>query len=100
TTGDNPMPTMTEMNSDTRQELIDRLKRIEGQARGIQKMIDDGRDCEQVMTQIAALKAATHALSGEMLEAWTIFCMSHPDRFASPEVAARKMVDLVVKNSR
>ncbi len=94
------MPTMTEMDPDTRQDLADRLKRIEGQARGIQKMIGDGRDCEQVMTQIAALKAATHALSGEMLEAWALFCMVHPDRFASPEVAARKMVDLVVKNSR
>lgn len=94
------MPTMTEMEPETQQDLADRLKRIEGQARGIQKMIADGRDCEQVMIQVAALKAAAHALSGEMLEAWALFCMTHPDRFASPQVAARKMVDLVVKNSR
>lgn len=38
--------------------LIRRLKRIEGQVRGIQKMIDEGRDCESVITQLAAVRSA------------------------------------------
>jgi DNA-binding FrmR family transcriptional regulator len=38
--------------------LIRRLKRIEGQVRGIQKMIGDGRDCESIITQLAAVRSA------------------------------------------
>ena len=38
--------------------LIRRLKRIEGQVRGIQKMIGEGRDCESVITQLAAVRSA------------------------------------------
>jgi DNA-binding FrmR family transcriptional regulator len=38
--------------------LLSRLRRIEGQARGLQRMIEDKRDCQEVVTQVAALKAA------------------------------------------
>jgi DNA-binding FrmR family transcriptional regulator len=38
--------------------LIRRLKRIEGQVRGIQKMIGDGRDCESIIIQLAAVRSA------------------------------------------
>lgn len=38
--------------------LIRRLRRIEGQVRGIQKMIGDGRDCESIITQLAAVRSA------------------------------------------
>ncbi len=40
-------------------ELLHRLKRIEGQARGIQRMILEGRSCEEIVIQLAALKEAT-----------------------------------------
>jgi len=42
----------------SRELLIRRLKRIEGQVRGIQKMIDESRDCESVITQLAAVRSA------------------------------------------
>ena len=38
--------------------LLSRLRRIEGQARGLQRMIEEKRDCQEVVTQVAALKAA------------------------------------------
>ena len=50
-----------------RRAAIVRLKRIEGQARGIARMIDEGRDCLDVLTQIAAMRAATDALATELL---------------------------------
>jgi DNA-binding FrmR family transcriptional regulator len=50
------------LTPDIREELITRLKRVEGQARGIQKMIQEERSCDEIITQIAALKAgATQA---------------------------------------
>ncbi|MCL5962316.1 MAG: metal-sensitive transcriptional regulator [Chloroflexi bacterium] len=42
----------------TKKDVSDRLKRIEGQVRGIQKMIDDERPCEDVITQLMAARSA------------------------------------------
>ena len=39
-------------------ELINRMKRIEGQARGIQRMLQEGQECEDIVIQLSAMKAA------------------------------------------
>ncbi|MFZ5633797.1 MAG: metal-sensitive transcriptional regulator [Bacillota bacterium] len=44
-------------------ELLTRLKKIEGQVRGVQKMIQDYRDCGDIVTQLAAIKAAVNRVS-------------------------------------
>lgn len=49
---------MKEMNPDLFEDLIRRMKRIEGQARGIQRMLEENEDCEQVLIQLGAMKAA------------------------------------------
>lgn len=42
----------------TRDELVVRLKRAEGQLRGVQRMLDEGAECRDVLTQLSAVKAA------------------------------------------
>ncbi len=44
-------------------ELLDRLKRIEGQARGIQRMLQEGQPCGDVIVQLAAMKAAVNKVA-------------------------------------
>ncbi len=83
-----------------RTEMIDRLKRIEGQAKGIQRMIDEGRDCVDVMNQIAAVKAAVNALSGEVLESFALRCLQHPEEFPSPQQAVEQAVRALVRAGR
>jgi DNA-binding FrmR family transcriptional regulator len=83
-----------------RTDMIDRLKRIEGQAKGIQRMIDEGRDCVDVMTQVAAVKAAVNALSGEMLECFALRCLQHPEEFPSPQEAVEQAVRALVRAGR
>jgi DNA-binding FrmR family transcriptional regulator len=83
-----------------RTDLIDRLKRIEGQAKGIQRMIDEGRDCVDVMNQVAAVKAAVTALSGEMLECFALHCLQHPEEFPSPQEAVEQAVRALVRAGR
>ncbi|HCU35427.1 MAG TPA: hypothetical protein DGT21_08190 [Armatimonadetes bacterium] len=46
------------------QHLTNRLQRIEGQVRGIQRMVADGREAEEVLIQISAVLAATRRLAG------------------------------------
>ncbi len=46
------------METEESARLINRLRRVEGQSRGLQRMIEQGRPCEEVFTQLAATKAA------------------------------------------
>ena len=56
------MPTISSLDPAARDRLVARLKRIEGQARGICAMIDEDRDCTAVLDQIASIKAAINGL--------------------------------------
>ena len=47
--------------------LIRRLRRIEGQVRGVQKMIAEGRDCESIITQLAAVRAAIESVGAMVI---------------------------------
>lgn len=51
-----------ELEPEEIKELVTRLRKVEGQVRGLQAMISEGRDCEDVVTQFAAaIKALEHA---------------------------------------
>ena len=54
--------------------LLKRLKRIEGQVRGIQKMIADGRDCESLITQLAAVRSAIDSAGALVLNNYMRLC--------------------------
>ena len=47
--------------------LVKRLKRIEGQIRGIQKMIESSRDCESIITQLGAVRSAIEGVGALVL---------------------------------
>jgi DNA-binding FrmR family transcriptional regulator len=48
----------TAPTSTTREQLLVRLRRAEGQLRGVQRMLDEDADCRDVLTQLSAVKAA------------------------------------------
>lgn len=48
------------MQTDPRKSVIARLRRIEGQVRGVQRMIEEEADCGEILNQIAAIKAAVN----------------------------------------
>lgn len=50
--------TIKTLNPALYEDLMRRMKRIEGQARGIQRMLEEGEDCEQIIIQLGAIKAA------------------------------------------
>ncbi|MGI6097824.1 MAG: metal-sensitive transcriptional regulator [Dethiobacteria bacterium] len=58
-----------------RKEIMDSLKRIEGQVRGIQKMVDERRYCVDVLTQIAAARMALARVALIILEDHTLGCV-------------------------
>jgi DNA-binding FrmR family transcriptional regulator len=56
--------------------LVKRLRRIEGQIRGLQKMIEDGRDCESIMTQLMAIRGAVEGVGTLVLNNYMQLCFT------------------------
>ena len=57
--------------------LVKRLHRIEGQVRGIERMIEDDRYCIDVLTQIAAVNTALESLAFRILDDHVRHCVAH-----------------------
>lgn len=94
------MTSVYNLDEASRAAIVNRLKRIEGQSRGIQRMVDDGRDCQEIMTQLAAMKAATHSLSAELLEQFALHCLQNRDESEPPERMVAKLVSVVSQLAR
>lgn len=66
--------------------LVKRLKRIEGQVRGIQKMIENGRDCESVVTQLAAVHSAIEGVGALLLNNYVKLCFREGAQASSASI--------------
>lgn len=69
-----------ELPEDTVDDLIKRLKRIEGQVRGVQQMLADRRDCRDVVTQISAASKALDQTGFVLVAAGLTWCLADPKR--------------------
>lgn len=69
-----------------RNALQNRLKRVEGQVRGIQKMLSEDAYCTDILTQVAAVQAALNAFNRELLETHIRTCVVQDIRSGDEEV--------------
>ena len=60
----------------TKDELLKRLRRIEGQARGITAMVEDDRYCIDVLTQISAIRSALESVAVGLLDGHVRHCVA------------------------
>ena len=58
-------------------KLLNRLKRIEGQVRGVEKMVEDDRYCMDILIQIRAIESALHNVGLEVTERHMKHCVTH-----------------------
>ena len=56
-------------------DLTDRLKRIEGQVRGVQRMVDEGRDCRAILNQLTAVRSAAYQVSLLLVRDYATQCL-------------------------
>lgn len=63
-------------------DLLKRLRRIEGQIRGIQQMLTDGRECRDVVTQISAASKALDQAGFKLVASGLTYCLTHPEQAA------------------
>ena len=77
-------------------DLSDRMRRIEGQARGIHRMLAEDRDCLEILTQLASLRSATYNAGVALTEHYATQCIRDADQRSSDE-AVRVLVDVLLR---
>ena len=87
---------MTELPA-SRKDLIIRLKKIEGQIRGIQNMVSSERECTDVLMQLAAVRSAVESVAVIVLNNFTHLCMTE-DKY-DPNVDIARAVAMWVGSS-
>ena len=61
-------------SSSAKTDILKRVRRLEGQARGIAKMIEDDRDCGEILQQLAAVRSAAHQATVALVRVYTSEC--------------------------
>ena len=74
-------------NLDTKNKLIKRLRRIEGQVRGIQTMLEEERDCREIMQQLSAASSAIKSTSRTFFHDYGTICLTEMDGKKSDQKA-------------
>ena len=72
-----------DLPEETISDLIRRLRRVEGQVRGLQQMLADGRDCREVVTQLSAANKALEQVGFNLVAAGLTWCLEDPERSAA-----------------
>lgn len=80
--------------------LVKRLHRIEGQVRGIERMVEQDRYCIDVLTQIAAANTALESLALEILNEHVNHCVAGALESGDKEIAAQKSLELLAAVQR
>ena len=81
---------------------LKRLKRIEGQVRGLQRMVEEGRYCADVLTQVSSVQEALRSVSRELLRNHLKHCATLAIRAGGERADAMydELVDLMVRQVR
>jgi DNA-binding FrmR family transcriptional regulator len=86
---------MKPMRKEIKASCLKRLKRIEGQIRGLAGMVEDDRYCIDVVTQIAAAKAALRRVEEEILRDHVAHCVEHAIVSGDKADQRRKIAELM-----
>ena len=88
----------TEINSlEYKNDILKRLNRIEGQVKGIQKMIQAEKPCGDILTQVSAVRAATTKVGSLLLEKYSKDCLLNSLNSEDKEKSLENLLDTIQK---
>lgn len=82
------------MDEKTKSSTLKRLSRIEGQVRGLSRMVDEDRYCIDVVTQISAVRAALRRAEEEVLREHVAHCVEHAIASGDSQQQREKVAEL------
>lgn len=74
-----------------RKDIINRLRRIEGQVKGIQGMLDKNVCCDDILVQVAAIRSAINKVGGLLIENYATNCL-HIEKDGDNEAQLKKLI--------
>lgn len=83
------------VDPDIKQSVVHRLRRIEGQVRGLQRMVEEERYCADIMTQIASVQEALRGAGLALLQNHLRYCATAAIRSGDPAQAEAMYAELV-----
>jgi DNA-binding FrmR family transcriptional regulator len=86
---------MASMQLETKTACLKRLRRIEGQVRGLARMVEEDRYCIDIVTQIAAVRAALRRAEEEILSQHVAHCVAHAIRSGDKNDQRQKIAELM-----
>src|SRR5262249_918704 len=86
---------ISSMRKDIKASCAKRLNRIEGQVRGIARMVDEDRYCIDIVTQVAAVRAALRRVEEEILRDHVAHCAEHAIASGNKAEQRRKVEELM-----
>jgi DNA-binding FrmR family transcriptional regulator len=90
-------------DAETKRSLLLRLRRVEGQVRGVQKMVEEERYCPDVLTQMSAIHESLRAVERILMKNHLQHCTTEALRSGDPEKAQRtydELTQLFYKHAR
>jgi CsoR family transcriptional regulator, copper-sensing transcriptional repressor len=84
-------------SNENKNDILKRLNRIEGQVRGIQRMISEEKSCADILTQVAAVRAAINKVGGLVLENYSKVCIQNTFNSENKEKGVEDLVSTVQK---
>ncbi len=85
------------VSSGVKTDLLKRLKRLEGQVRGVQRMLDEDRDCREILQQLAAIRSAAHQASLVVVREHAAACLFKSGEQPSPQEVLDSLVSVLGK---
>lgn len=80
------------MKDDTKKQVLNRLRRIEGQVRGLQKMVEESAYCVDIITQTSAAKRALSGVEDQLLESHLSTCVIGQMKKGQEDRATREIL--------
>jgi DNA-binding FrmR family transcriptional regulator len=86
-----------ELSEEVVDEVRKRLRRVAGQVQGIERMLADGRECRDVITQVSAATRALEQAGFRLLAANLTYCLENPDEAEADGYALAEVERLFLK---
>jgi len=79
-------------------QVKNRVKRMEGQLRGILRMMEENKDCKEVITQLSAVRSAVDRTMGVIVSSNLVECVREADKEEKTDELIKEAVSLLVKS--
>ncbi|SNR64875.1 DNA-binding transcriptional regulator, FrmR family [Humidesulfovibrio mexicanus] len=78
-----------------KKDIMARMKRIEGQVRGVQRMIDEGKECEDILVQVRAVRSALRSATTQIMRRYLLCCSEQAVKSGDIEGQYERLLKLV-----